>query len=121
MFKLPAFLYAQLPGTPQMEVMHPAQIVTLGDVVARHTEDVASDTATAISLAAGTTVIEVTAEDYGVYVRATTAEDTDACTDANFDGYVSAGSTRHYGLSSDATGLSLIGKGGTADITLIEY
>jgi len=95
-------------------------LLPTGNPAAVHTEDVASDTATSITLT-GTQLIEIVAEDYGVYVRRTTATDTDACTSSNFHHYVPAGSTRHYGLSSDATGLSLIGKGGTADVIIIEY
>lgn len=90
------------------------------DPAAVHVESVASDTATSITLV-GTQLIEIVAEDYGVYVRRTTVEDTDACTSSNFHHYVPAGSIRHYGLKEGAKGLSAIGKGGTADVTIIEY
>lgn len=90
------------------------------DPVAVHTEDVASDTATSITLV-GTQLIEVVAEDYGVYVRQTTDEDTEACASSNFHHYVPAGSIRQYGVKDGATGLSLLGKDGPADVTIIEY
>lgn len=90
------------------------------DPAAVHVESVASDTATSITLT-GSQLIEVVAEDYGVYVRRTTAEDTDACTSSNFHHYVPAGSIRQYGIKDDATGLSLLGNAGTASVTVIEY
>lgn len=99
---------------------HPLPLLPTDNPLAVHVESVASDTATAVTLT-GKQLIEVTAEDYGVYVRRTTAEDTAACTASNFHHYVSAGSTRHYGLKDGATGLSLIGKNGTSGVTIIEY
>jgi len=74
-----------------------------------------------VTLNTGSQLIEIVAEDYGVYVRRTTATDSAACTSSNFHHYVPAGSIRHYGLKEGATGLSLIGKGGTADVTITEY
>lgn len=110
----------EIPGDPQRRVEAPLQLLPLSDPVAVHTEDVASDTATSITLT-GSQLIEVVAEDYGVYVRRTTAEDTDACTPSNFHHYIPAGSIRQYGVKDGATGLSLLGKDGPADVTIIEY
>lgn len=86
------------------------------NTLAKHvTVDSTISTATDISLNQDTTLIEVTALDYGVYMRyASTASSSD------FDEFIAPGMTRHYLRPDGVSTISFIEQSAGATIIVIE-
>lgn len=108
-------------GNPNMYPFAIIPIRTLGTSLVIHDESVSSSVATTVTLNSDATSLRVIARDYDIYIKTTSATETDACTAANAHDCIPAGSKEDYAIVAGATGLSLIGRGGTADVTIIEY
>lgn len=85
-----------------------------------YTEVSVGTTAVTHTLNAATLLVEIQSDDYAVRVRRHITGDTSACTASNAMARVKAGETRHYGVSADATALSLLALG-TTNVVIIEY
>jgi len=117
---IPTQPFESLPGNQQSVMMSPLQLTPEMGTELAYTEVEASTTAVTHTLNAATRLVEIQADDYAVRVRRHTAEDEDDCTASNAMGRVTAGGTRHYGVSADATALSLLALG-TTNVVIIEY
>lgn len=94
---------------------NPLQL-TLATVALARTRDTTISTSTEITLNANTSLIEVTAIDGNVYLK----YGTDDVTNANFDEFILAGTTRHYVIPDSITAINLIDDGDSAKVIVIE-
>lgn len=90
--------------------------LTLATPALARTRDTSITTSTEITLNANTGLIEVTAIDDNVYLK----YGTDNVTNANFDEFILAGSTRHYAIPEDVTAINVIDDGAGATVVVIE-
>lgn len=93
----------------------PIQLTPNFTALAR-TRDTSISTSTEITLNADTTVIEVNAIDGNVFLK----YGTDDVTNANFDEFIAAGSTRHYIKPTGVTAINLIDDADSAKVVVIE-
>ncbi len=117
---IPTQPYESLPGNHQSVLMSPLQLTPEMGAELAYTEVEASTTAVTHTLNAATRLVEIQVDDYAVRVRRHITGDTSACTASNAMGRVKVGDTRHYGVSADATALSLLALG-TTNVVIIEY
>lgn len=89
--------------------------LTLPSAALARTISSSISSATSITLNAATALIEVTAEDQGIYLRYQAG-----VSSSNFDEYISAGTTRHYVIPNNVTVVSVIERAATASIIVIE-
>ncbi len=80
------------------------------------TRDTTISTSTEITLNADTKLIEVTALDDNIYLK----YGTDNVTNANFDEFIVAGSTRHYMVPYGVTAINVIDAGASGAVIIIE-
>jgi hypothetical protein len=69
-----------------------------------------------VQLPAGTQIIEVQADFDGVYVKYGNNGVATACTPANSDEHVQAGTTRHYEVDQNDGEISIIGQSANAEV-----
>lgn len=90
--------------------------LTFAKVALAQTYDTTISTSTEITLNAGTSLIEVTAIDDGVFLK----YGTDDVTSSNFDEFISNGSTRHYVIPSGVTAINVKDNGASGAVIIIQ-
>lgn len=90
--------------------------LTYSKVALARTRDTTISTSTEITLNLETSLIEVTALDDNVYLKYGTAD----VTNANFDEFIVAGSTRHYIIPDGITAINVIDSGASGSVIIIE-
>lgn len=98
----------QSEGQPiHLTVPYPAKAIT---------RDTSISTSTEITLNADTSLVEVTAIDGHIYLK----YGADDVTNANFDEFILANSTRHYFIPVGVTAINVIDDGDSAKVIIIE-
>ena len=90
--------------------------LTFAKIALAQTYNTSISTSTEITLDTETSLIEVTALDDSVFLKYGTVD----VTNANFDEFISAGSTRHYVIPSGVTAINVIDNGGSGAVVVIE-
>lgn len=93
----------------------PLQLTLATPALAR-TRDTTITSSTEITLNENTGLIEITAIDDNVYLK----YGTDDVTNANFDEFILANSTRHYAIPEGITAINVIEDQGGATVVVIE-
>lgn len=90
--------------------------LTLSTVALAQTRDTSVSSSTEITLDSDTVLIEVTAIDDNLYLK----YGTDDVTNANFDEFILANTTRHYVIPNNITAINLIDDGNSGAVVVIE-
>lgn len=87
------------------------------DVVAlAQTYDTSVSSSTEITLNKATSILEVTALSKGIFLK----WGADNCTNANFDGYIPADTTRYFGVPDGVTAVNFLEQSSAAILVVVE-
>ena len=108
----------QTPGSPMGDSI---QLLPASRARAQ-TLDSTVSTATTVTLDTGTSIVRFQAFLGAVYMKWLTAADTDAVTNANYEGIISdGGAPFDFVIPPNVTGVSLLEKDSGAEISVIEF